>query len=170
MSNLLDDLFSWAAQQTKGSMVTVGFTMTTNETTDNVVTYSNGQLTYQPGSTVSGGRDHEPRRLPAKFASAPNGIQQYFSNRYWEQTNSLLDENPFDPNDTNALTVSIVEQVDTIDGAYAINISTAGATYTVTPDFDTATGVIYGELGDAANNFISISLCNKVSVPAVGCD
>ena len=42
MSDILDDLFSWALQQPDGNVMTVQFAMATNEMTNNLVSMREG--------------------------------------------------------------------------------------------------------------------------------
>ena len=101
----LDELFLWASQQIQQfphNTVSVGFAMTTNDPKQrNLVTYSEGRLTYSPGS-------HRGVFFsPPSFSSGENTIVQYFSNQTYPCDRQALSGSPFDCHKTEPLTVSI---------------------------------------------------------------
>jgi hypothetical protein len=143
VANILDTLFQWAAEQPVLNNTTVQIAIATNDTINNLVSYAQGTLTYNPAK-----REGFVFSIPA-FASAPNGVQQFFSDR------------SFDPDETDLLTVRINSLGYTIE----IASSKWGFDYTVSPSFDGQTGVIYGAIGQT---FITISLCNQASYGSPG--
>jgi hypothetical protein len=156
MANILDDLFQWAAQQPAGNETSVRIAITTNEITrNNLVSYGEGTLNYQPG------RASGMLFLPAHFASAHDGVTQYFSDRRHVDPGSFGGP-PFDPANTDPLTISITWTL--FSATYSINLSSSkwGFTESFKPSFDLGSTVIYGTVG---GGFVTISLCNRSSMP-----
>jgi hypothetical protein len=150
LPNLLDDLFQWAAQEPAGNTVTVKLAIATNEITrDNLVSYAEGTLTYHPP------RHAGILTLPANFASDPDGITQYFSDRRF---GSPLPTNPFDPGKTDPLDVTIVA-IPQYTATF--HSSRWNFEFTVTLTFDAATEIIFAANGPT---FLVLSLCSRNSV------
>jgi len=155
MANILDDLFGWAAQQPAYHTTQVSLAMTSIEITrNNLVSYADGFLKYHPGHSVG------MIFIPASFASDANQITQYFSDRRFSLTPQGLVQYPFDPNQTDPLTISIRRSI--IGGNYTIVIQSSKWNFSETfaPQFDAHTNVIYGSVG---NGLVSIALCNRSS-------
>lgn len=157
MPNILDDLFQWAAQQPSGQILTVGIAITTNEITrNNLVSYAEGMLGYSPGHSAGW------LFFPPSFASSPDGVKQYFSDRRWGTSDFGGPPHPFDPNNTDPLTVSIGRPILTGDYKITLKSSKWGFTESFTPIFDPASHIIYGSVG---GGFVTISLCGKTATP-----
>src|SRR5208283_5791667 len=99
--------------------------------------------------------------VPASFSSSANGITQYFSDRQFNFPAGSLDRAPFDPANTDPLTITIspVTMGATI---YSINLTSSkwGFDFSFTPSSDGSTKVLYGTMG---NTFLTVSLSGKVS-------
>jgi hypothetical protein len=151
-ANIIDDLFQYAAQQQSNKTTTVPFAMASNEVTrNNLVGYSVGTLTYYPPRFT--GRFF----VPATFASDADGIKQYFSDRQYflPQASELRASYPFDPTNTDPLTVSIGR--DFLSPNYSINPHSSkwGFNFSFIPSFDVSTKILYGTWG---NSFLTVSL------------
>jgi hypothetical protein len=156
MTNILDDLFQWAAQEPAGNIITVRIAITTNEITrSNLVSYAEGDLQYRPAH--SSGMFF----FPASFASPENGLHQYFSDRRYGPPNSFANF-PFDSENTDPLTVSITRPL--IVNSYTITLHSSkwGFTESLAPNFDAASSIIYGSVG---GGLLTVSLCGRNSRP-----
>ena len=114
MSSLLDELFKWAAGQPSGNTTTVMCTITTTQSlsstneTDDIVTYAQGLLTYNPLAKIP---DTEQWVQPS-FAGT---LQRSFSNRTAVAFHFDFQAIPFirgstylfNPNNTDGLNVYI---------------------------------------------------------------
>lgn len=148
MSNVLDDLFTWAAQQpTSGYETSVKIDITSNEITrNNLVTYATGKLIYHRSQSAG------MRYLPAYFSSGKDKITQYFSDR---------GNNPFDHSQTDPLTVTINKQfIASVGYTITIESSKWNFHFSFTPTIDPSTQILYGT---DHNTFITISLCGRES-------
>jgi|WetSurMetagenome_2_1015567.scaffolds.fasta_scaffold21306_2 hypothetical protein len=148
MSNILDDLFQWAAQQPQGNSVTVQIAIATNEVSrNNLVSYAAGELTYFPAHSVG------IRHLPPHFASEKDGLKQYFSDR---------GNAPFDHTQTDPLSITINGHFVFSGGNYSITVHSSkwNFTFTFETTSDPATQVLYGTDG---STFITVSLCGQNS-------
>jgi hypothetical protein len=154
-ANILDDIFQSAAQlkQLKPtSHITIQFAMTQNEITrKNLVAYSVGQLVYYPL------KFSRPVFIPATFASDAGTIKQYFSDREYALPPGTNVNNPFDPRNTDPLTVSISR--DFLYPNYSITLHSPkwGFNASFTPSFDASTNILYFSWG---NTFFTVSLGN----------
>jgi hypothetical protein len=152
MPNILDDTFQWAAGEPSGHTISVQIAITTNELTrSNLVSFAEGPLFYHPARATG------MFFAPASFASNDDGLTQYFSDRRYG------DYKPFDAGASDPLTVSITRP-HTIPLQYAITLKSSkwGLTASFTPNFDAASGVIYGSV---AGGLVTVSLCNRASYP-----
>lgn len=155
MPNIIDDLFQWAAQQPAGNITTVRIAITTNEITrNNLVSYAEGSLTYHPGRSVG------MFFSPPSFASAHDGVTQYFSDRRYGSGSFAT--SPFDAANTDPLTVSITRAIIATGYTITFKSSKWGFTESFTPSFDAASSVIYGSVG---GGLVTVSLCNRNSQP-----
>jgi len=153
MPNIIDDLFQWAAQQPTDNITTVRIAITTNEITrNNLVSYAEGPLTYHPGH--SGGMFF----VPPSFASAIDGVTQYFSDRRY--SSGSFSTAPFDAANTDPLTVSISRPIIATGYTITFKSSKWGFTESLAPNFDATSSIIYGGVG---GSLITVSLCNKSS-------
>ena len=157
VANLLDDLFGWAIQQPAESAISVQLALATNEITrDNLVSYAEGPLFYRPAHRAG------IRRLPPRFASEPNGITQYFSNRKYI---TGFPGAPFssEAGQSDPLEVTIAAS-GVFSGRYSITLHSTkwNFRFSFRPRFDDATNVIYGAVG---HTFVTIGLCNRASQP-----
>jgi hypothetical protein len=156
-ANILDDLFSWAVQQPPSNSKTIKYVMTSSELTrNNLVSYSEGTLYYNPASS-SGGIFH-----PASFASSKNGITQYFSDRRFNFPVGSLNSAPFDPANTDPLTITISKGVNAVNYSIDLISSKWGFTLSFVPSFNVNTNILYGVIG---NGFFTVSLGDKLSEP-----
>ena len=150
MPNILDDTFQWAAGEPAGNTISVQIAITTNEVTrNNLVSFAEGLLFYYPAHATG------MFFAPASLASNNDGLTQYFSDRrHW-------DNKPFDPAGTDPLTVSIARP-HTIPLQYTITLKSSkwGFIESFTPNFDAASGVVYGSVG---GGFVTLTLCNRAS-------
>jgi hypothetical protein len=156
-ATILDDLFQWAAQQPSINTTTVQFAMTGNEITRNgLVSYAVGTLRYYPPHF------NGIRFLPASFASSVNGITQYFSDRRFSLTPGSFINYPFNPSNTDPLTITISPLAIGVP-TYSIDVSSSkwGFNDRFVPNFDVTTKILYGSVG--GNTFLTISLCNQSS-------
>ena len=96
--------------------------------------------------------------IAAQFVSAPDGIEQFFNDRLWPPPGG---NNPFDPNQTDLLNVTITWTLVPDRRWIAIISSKSGLSKTVSLTFDSSTGVIYGVMD--GQTFITISLCGRNS-------
>jgi hypothetical protein len=148
MSNILDDLFQWAANQPPENFVSVDIAITSNELTrKNLVSYAAGPLTYNPSKHVGF------FWIPANFASEKNNsLKQYFSDR---------GGSPFNPDDTDPLDVTI-EAPNIGLSQYIITLHSPkwNFQYQIKPGFDVATQVIIGTSGPS---LLTFSLCGQLS-------
>jgi len=147
MADVLSDLFHWAGTQPANATVVVEIDIAGNDMSrNNLVSYAHGELKYHRGS---GAR-------PATFASDPDTVTQYFSDRRFGT------RDPFDPSQTDPLTVTITPLTVIRPGSspYSITLHSSKwrTTDTISPKFDDATGIIFGHIHKA---FITISLCNR---------
>jgi len=157
MANLLDDLFGWAIRQPAENTISVWLGLATNEITrDNLVSYAEGLLFYRPAHRAG------IRRLAPRFASEPDGITQYFSNRKYITGFSGA---PFssEAGQSDPLEVTIAA-TGVFTGRYSITLHSTkwNLRFSFRPRFDDATNVIYGAVG---HTFVTISLCNRTSQP-----
>ena len=155
---ILADLFNWAAQQPAQNVITVQFHMTSNEITRNgLVSYSEGTLHYYPAHF------HGLLWFPASFSSNTDGITQYFSDRRFSLSPNSFTNYPFDPQNTDPLTVTIINYPFSVPG-YAIYVSSStwGFNYQWKPSFDANTKILYGTNGD---DFLTVSLYDQNSQP-----
>jgi hypothetical protein len=156
MANILDDLFHWAAQQPASNETQVDIALTSVEVSrKNLVTYSEGSLKYHPPHSAG------MLRLPAYFGSDPNQIKQYVSDRRSRDrsdTPATPAGDPFDPNNTDPLTVSIFRPI--VSGNYTITIKSTKWNWeeSFTPIFDAATNVLYGNL---YTGLLLVALCGQ---------
>jgi hypothetical protein len=158
MPNLLDDVFSWAAQQPATNITTVRLAIASNEITrNNLVSYAEGTLFYRPPHHVG------IFWTSAQFASEANGITQYFSDRRFAPGGGGFATAPFDPNNTDPLDVTIVAP-GFLSTQYSITVHSSkwNFQFTFDPSFDAATEVIYGAVGPT---FFTLSLCERNSQP-----
>jgi hypothetical protein len=154
LPNLLDDLFQWAAQQPAGNIVAVKLAIATNEITrNNLVSYAEGTLFYHPPHHAG------IFTFPANFSSEPDGITQYFSDRRF---GGGLVTHPFDPNNTDPLTVTINAPFIPPQYTVVVHSSKWNFQFTLTPSFDAATEIIYAANGPT---FLALSLCDRNSQP-----
>lgn len=156
-ATILDDLFQWAAQQPPSNVTTVQFAMTGNEITRNgLVSYAVGTLTYYPG----GWNGHV--FLPARFASTTNGIKQYFSDRTYNCNPLSFTTYPFNPNNTDPLTVTVSRAV--FGAIYSVDLASSkwGFNFQFRPSVDANTNILYGSMGPT---FLTVSLYNRHSAP-----
>jgi hypothetical protein len=157
-ATIIDDLFTWALKQPPTNTVSVTFAMAGNEITrNNLVSYAVGTLYYQPARLARG------TFLPASFSSS--GVTQYFSDRRYNFPAGSLDSAPFNPANTDPLTVTIGKQY-LFATTYSVNLTSPkwGFNYTFTPNYDGTTKILYGTMG---NTFLTISLGNQESVAPV---
>jgi hypothetical protein len=156
-ATILDDLFQWAAQQPSINTTTVQFAMAGNEITRNgLVSYSVGTLRYYPPHF------NGIQFLPASFASSLNGITQYFSDRRFTLTPGSFINYPFNPNNTDPLTITISPLAIGVP-IYSIDLKSSkwGFDDRFVPSFDVTTKILYGSVG--GNTFLTVSLCNQNS-------
>jgi hypothetical protein len=158
-ATILDDLFRWAAQQPSTNVTTVQVAMTGNEITRNkLVSYAVGTLYYHPAHVLGGGLF-----IPASFSSEENGITQYFSDRRFNCKPDQFINYPFDPSNTDPLTIA-VSFTFVPPTPYAINLSSSkwGFNFRFIPGFDANTKILYGTMGPT---FLTVSLYNQRSQP-----
>lgn len=157
MSNLLDDIFQWAAQQQPDSRPKVSFAMTMNETSRNLVSYAEGVLYYSPAKSAG------PTLFLPTLSSEKNGVTQYFSDRRHSPDGGGFTTCPFSCSDADPLDV-IVRQVAPFGGDYSVELKSTkwGWEISFAPSFDAATSVLYGVID---KTFITISLCNRSASP-----
>lgn len=157
MPNILDDLFQWAAEQSPNNITTVRISITTNETTQNIVSYAEGSLTYYPGLSLPW------VHIPPSFKSANDGVMQYFSNNRYGPSGSFTTF-PFDadPKKTDPLTVSISSSFLVAHYTITLHSSKLGFTESFTPNFDAASNVIYGNIGKM---LMTVNLCDRNTQP-----
>jgi len=135
VTNVLDNLFQWAAEQPAENITSCRLAMATNELTrNNLVSYAEGTLFYSPGRHVG------LFFVPARFSSEPNGITQYFSDRRFAP-NGGFETAPFDPNNTDPLDITISPPF-LLTHQYGITVHSSkwDFQFTVNPSFDAATG------------------------------
>ena len=150
--NVLETLFQWASQQPADNTTTVQFAMATNELTrNNLVTYTEGLLRYQPASSSG------LFWFPPVFKSITS-IPEYFSNRTYSLPGELLSAKPFNANNTDPIDVEI-RAPWLFDANYQIFISStkfSNANFNFGATFDSTTGVI---LGSHNSSLITKSVC-----------
>jgi hypothetical protein len=154
MPNILDELFESGLTLPDGNELTVQFAMTTNEMTKNLVSYTRWTLLYYRANPLG--------LQPASFRGF--GMAQFFSDRLWPSPEG---NNPFDPNRTDRLDVTITWGL-VPDRRWVAIFPSEGPPSpgghpsliykTVPLTVDSSTGVIYGVID--GQTFITISLCN----------
>jgi len=156
---LLDDLFSWAAQQPTGNFIAVICNLATNQSTfqgrdKNLVSYAEGTLNYHPGGWII--IEGLNLYLPPTFTGS---LTQYFSDRRYTTAPTSFDNYPFDANNTDPLNLSISGS----SGSYSVSIQSPkwGFTQGFMPQCEA--GVIYGTVDNV--ELLVISLCNRRSEP-----
>jgi hypothetical protein len=153
MSNILDDLFNWAAQEPLENQKTIQIAVVTTEVTrSNLVSCALGKLTYY------GAAGNGMRQYPPYLFSGKDGLTQYFSNR----TNV-----PFDKTQTDPLTVTITGHFAlAATGDYPIRFQSSkwNFDFTIQPTFEPTTQILYA-LHDSL--YITISLCGRQSDPGI---
>lgn len=164
MANLLDDVFSWAAQQSADNSTWVNLGMTTNEISENnLVTYMWGQLYYRPAfrwrwfwgpPQFAGGVTQLPSSPTYVYPPPPPG--ELGGNPF-----------PFDPTQAAGMDVTISPPrlwIGSPPAQYEITVHSSQPefSFTFNPSFDAATGVIYATIGPM---FLVLTLCNRWSVP-----
>src|SRR5262245_5315628 len=155
MSNILDDLFQWAASKHEnelGAIQRINVAITTNEITrSNLVSYAEGPLYYHPRS----GQGLLVER--ASFSSNENDIKQYFSDRRVSAPGQEFDPTresfPFNPEAIDPLTVSITQPLILLQSSplrgwskYLITLQSSKwhMSESFSPQFDASTDIIYG--------------------------
>ena len=118
--------------------------------------YSVGTLRYYPPHF------NGIQFLPASFASSLNGITQYFSDRRFTLTPGSFINYPFNPNNTDPLTITISPLAIGVP-IYSIDLKSSkwGFDDRFVPSFDVTTKILYGSVG--GNTFLTVSLCNQNS-------
>lgn len=162
---LLDNLFTWAAQQPAGYKSTVQCNLVTNQSTyqgdENLVVYAEGTLTFSPGRWIDLGEFRI--YIPSSFAGS---VTRYSSlDRYGVSGGFAI--YPFSYELTDTIDIYITAP---LIGSYSVSINLpasapanlpTGSTQSFTPQCEA--GVIYGSLGNSG--LAVISLCNQVSNP-----
>jgi hypothetical protein len=154
---LLDDLFSWAAQQPSANLTTVTCNLVSNQSTfqghdKNLVSYAEGKLTYYP--SFWSGRFF----VPPSFTANPGvPLAQYFSDRRYKSDPQSFSDEPFSADNTDPLHLSITSFL----GTYAVSFHSPkwGFTKSFVPFCEA--GVIYGIVDNV--ELVAISLCNRSS-------
>jgi hypothetical protein len=173
MSNVFDTAFASAKALYESRMadqsVQIDFTMTLLEKNTNKATYSNGSLTYTPGTGTG-----IEFGTPASFTNA-GLIHELFS------TNQGSDGGPFDPTQVDPLNVTITASEVVIPTIPHATISTlyevtlvfnAGEKNPITvrfaPSFDSTSSLAYGALPALDNSplaTISLTGANITAAP-----
>ena len=158
MSNTLDDLFQWAAQQPSNNITTVQIALVTNDLRqNNLVSYTEGTLYFHPAR--SGGTF----LLPAYFASQDDRLTQYFSDRRYAGQPGDFNACPFACDQTDPLQITVNLPFLPTGGNYSVTLKLLkwGFQISFEPSYDASTGVLYGVIYTA---FITISLCGRESM------
>lgn len=152
VSNIIDELFCWASEQPSSNTTSVEIAITSNQIRPtNMVSYAHGLLLYSPGCSL------ETVYCPPSFASAINGITQYFSDRLYDT------EAPFNAAKTDRLTVYISRQ-GIAATTYSITLKSLryGIIDCFAPAFDAKSKVISGVIAEGGV-LITVGLYNPVS-------
>jgi len=157
MSNTLDNLFAWAAEQPSNNRpATVNIALTTSTPgSRNAVTFASGTLQYVGGTGV------------VKESSFSGPATQYFSDRV--SGDYLF--NPFNPNQTDTVNITVTQIVEIEIGppSYVVQLTIpalgVGATQVSPLNFDDTTGVVYGPFPVSPATFVTMAFCGQLSLP-----
>jgi hypothetical protein len=157
MSNVFANAFTWATSQPAppaGENLYVSFVMTTLNPTNNLVTYTAGNLDYR--GVIFANFPWE-RSSSATFSG--DGLSSFSS------SGAGADGGPFGPTPSNAVSITITETSSSlginfpgkspISTGYTVDIQYPQASFSFTPSFDSTTGAAYGVFN---NVFATLSL------------
>lgn len=159
MSNVLDDLFAWAKQAMQNHKTDIWVVMEltgteTNNADKSFVSYARASLGYHLG----------PLSSLASF-SAQN-VPVYLSDRHAKAEGPYIqvDLPPFDPAQTDRMSVEISQNTGALDKLVAYRVTVKSLTWNSSASFvpivDEKTGVLYGSMG---NSFVVIALSARAA-------
>ena len=155
---LLDDLFTWAAQEPVTNMTRAMCNLSTTTSRfqnkdHNLVTYGEGGLVYRPGYWLQ--ESFFRIYVPPSFSGE---LTQYFSDRRYSTDPQTFINYPFAHDATDPLAVSISASVY---AGYSVTIHSPnyGGSFSFQPQC--AAGVIYGVID--TTELVAISLCDRSS-------